>query len=45
MQAAHHHLLALHAGTTRYRGSFSPGGHSFDAAMQDEAWAFLGQAL
>jgi dienelactone hydrolase len=45
MQAAHHHLLALHAGTTRYRGSFHPGGHSFDAAMQEEAWAFLGHAL
>ncbi len=45
MAAAHDHLLRLHAGTTRYRGSFSPGGHAFDAAMQDEAWAFLAEAL
>jgi len=44
MQAAHQHLLALHAGTTRYRGSFRPGGHSFDVAMQEEAWAFLAEA-
>jgi hypothetical protein len=29
----------------RYRGSFVPGGHAFDAAMQDEAWAFLAEAL
>jgi hypothetical protein len=35
----------LHAGTMRYRGSFIPGGHAFDAAMQDEAWAFLADAL
>ena len=34
-----------HAGTTRYRGSFHPGGHVFDAAMQEEAWAFLAEAL
>ena len=45
MQAAHDHLLRLHAGTTRYRGSFAPGGHAFDAAMQEEAWAFLVEAL
>jgi dienelactone hydrolase len=45
MQAAHDQLLSLHAGTTRYRGSFSPGGHAFDAAMQDEAWAFLDLSL
>ena len=45
MEAAHTHLLDRHAGTTRYRGSFHPGGHVFDAAMQDEAWAFLAEAL
>jgi dienelactone hydrolase len=45
MAAAHDHLLRLHAGTMRYRGSFTPGGHAFDAAMQDEAWAFLTEAL
>jgi dienelactone hydrolase len=44
MEAAHDHLLHLHAGSTRYRGSFHPGGHAFDAAMQDEAWAFLAEA-
>ena len=45
MEAAHAHLLRRHAGTARYRGSFHPGGHVFDAAMQDEAWAFLAEAL
>jgi dienelactone hydrolase len=45
MEAAHDHLLRLHAGTMRYRGSFTPGGHAFDAAMQEEAWAFLAEAL
>ncbi len=45
MQAAHDQLLRLHAGTLRYRGSFTPGGHPFDSAMQDEAWAFLAEAL
>jgi dienelactone hydrolase len=45
MEAAHDHLLRLHAGTMRYRGVFSPGGHAFDAAMQDEAWAFLAESL
>jgi dienelactone hydrolase len=45
MDAAHDQLLRLHAGTTRYRGSFVPGGHAFDAAMQDAAWAFLAEAL
>jgi dienelactone hydrolase len=45
MKEAHDHLLHLHAGTMRYRGSFFPGGHAFDAAMQDEAWAFLAKAL
>jgi dienelactone hydrolase len=45
MQEAHEHLVRLHAGTTRYHGSFTPGGHAFDAAMQDEAGAFLAEAL
>jgi hypothetical protein len=45
MEAAHDHLLRLHAGTIRYRGSFTSGGHTFDTAMQDEAWAFLAEAL
>jgi dienelactone hydrolase len=45
MDAAHGHLLRMHAGTKRYRGSITPGGHAFDAAMQDEAWAFLAEAL
>jgi dienelactone hydrolase len=45
MQEAHDHLLRLHADTRRYRGSFTPGGHAFDAAMQQEAWAFLAEAL
>ena len=45
MEDAHDHLLSLHAGSSRYGGSFSPGGHAFDAAMQDEAWAFLAEAV
>jgi dienelactone hydrolase len=45
MEAAHDHLQRLHAGTTRYRGSFRPGEHAFDADMQEEAWAFLADAL
>ena len=45
MAAAHDHLVRLHAGTTRYRGSLTPGVHAFDAAMQNEAWAFLAEAL
>ncbi|HJY43777.1 MAG TPA: hypothetical protein VJ301_04095 [Propionibacteriaceae bacterium] len=45
MQDAHDQLGRLHAGTLRYRGSFTPGGHAFDATMQDEAWAFLAEAL
>ena len=45
MQQAHDRLSRLHAGSLRYRGSFTPGGHAFDAAMQDEAWAFLAEAL
>jgi predicted esterase len=45
MDQAHDHLLRLHAGTTRYRGSFNRGGHAFDAVMQEEAWAFLAEAL
>ena len=45
MDQAHNHLLRLHAQTMRYRGSFIPGGHAFDAAMQNEAWGFLAEAL
>jgi hypothetical protein len=45
MAAAHQQLIRLHVGTNRYRGSFTPGGHAFDAAMQDEAWAFFAEAL
>ncbi|WP_091179704.1 dienelactone hydrolase family protein [Microlunatus flavus] len=45
MEAAHERLLALHAGSDRYAGTFGAGGHVFDAAMQDEAWTFLGEAL
>jgi dienelactone hydrolase len=45
MAAAHSRLEQRHAGTGRYRGSFHPGGHVFDAAMQDEAWAFLAETL
>jgi dienelactone hydrolase len=41
MEAAHDRLLRLHAGTMRYRGFFTPGGHAFDAPMQDQAWDFL----
>ena len=45
MTAAHEQLVHLHTGTNRYRGSFTPGGHAFDAEMQDEAWAFFAEAL
>ena len=45
MEEAHNQLLRRHSGTSRYRGSFHPGGHVFDAARQDEAWAFLTEAL
>jgi dienelactone hydrolase len=45
MQDAHDQLLRLHAGTTRYHGSFHRGGHAFDAAMQKKAWAFLAEVL
>jgi dienelactone hydrolase len=45
MAAAHQQLVRLHAGTNRYRGSFTPGAHAFDAAMQDQAWAFFAEAL
>ena len=41
MEAAHRRLAAIHSGTERYRGSFTPGGHEFDVAMQDEAINFL----
>jgi dienelactone hydrolase len=41
MEEAHRRLLALHDGSERYRGSFSAGGHAFDAVMQHQAWDFL----
>jgi len=41
MRAAHEHLLAVHGTTGRYRGTATDGGHEFDAAMQEEAIAFL----
>jgi hypothetical protein len=43
MESAHRRLAALHPGPRRYRGSFTAGGHEFDAAMQDEAINFLAQ--
>jgi dienelactone hydrolase len=45
MEQAHDHLNRLHVDNGRYRGSFKPGGHAFDAAMQDEAWTFLSEVL
>jgi hypothetical protein len=45
MEQAHDHLLRLHVGSDRYRGSFWPGGHAFDVDMQAEAWAFLYETL
>jgi dienelactone hydrolase len=45
MEQAHRRLLTLHAGSQRYRGSFSDGGHAFDAAMQQEAWDYLAETL
>jgi dienelactone hydrolase len=45
MQQAHSRLLALHAASRRYRGSFSDGGHAFDTAMQEEAWDYLAEVL
>jgi predicted esterase len=41
MESAHRRLQAIHRSSGRYRGSFHPGGHEFDAAMQDEAMDFL----
>ena len=41
MEAAHRRLAAIHSAPGRYRGSFTPGGHEFDVAMQDEAIDFL----
>ena len=43
MQSAHQRLSALHPEPGRYQGSFTVGGHVFDAPMQDEANAFLTQ--
>jgi hypothetical protein len=45
MTEAHRRLLSLHDGSERYRGTFSDGGHSFDAGMQEEAWDFLTEVL
>lgn len=45
MAAAHARLQRRHAGTDRYRGTSHPGGHTFAAAMQEEAWAYLAEAL
>ena len=44
MESAHRRLMALHPEPGRYLGTFRPGGHEFDAAMQDEAMDFLAQA-
>jgi len=41
MTAAHERLRAIHPAPGHYRGSFTPGGHEYDAAMQDEAIDFL----
>ena len=41
MESAHRRLAEIHAGPGRYRGSFTPGGHEFDVAMQEEAIDFL----
>jgi dienelactone hydrolase len=43
MQAAHQNLTRLHPAPGRYRGSFTAGGHEFDAAMQEETVAFLAE--
>jgi dienelactone hydrolase len=43
MREAHARLQRLHAGGPRYRGSFRAAGHTFDAALQDEAWRFLAE--
>jgi dienelactone hydrolase len=45
MEEAHRRLLTLHAASRRYRGSFSDGGHAFDAAMQEEAWDYFTETL
>jgi dienelactone hydrolase len=45
MEEAHRRLLTLHRGSRRYRGSFSDGGHAFDAAMQEEAWGHFTETL
>lgn len=44
MAAAHERLTALHPEPGRYHGTQAAGGHEFDAAMQDEAAAFLARA-
>lgn len=42
--AAAHEWLSRHT-AARYRSTFRPGGHQFDAEMQAEAWAFLAGVL
>ncbi len=44
MESAHRRLTALHPEPGRYLGTFRPGGHEFDLAMQDEAMDFLAHA-
>jgi dienelactone hydrolase len=45
MESAHRRLLAQLDEPGHYRGSFSAGGHDFDVAMQEEAFAFLAADL
>ena len=45
MEQAHSRLLALHGPAGRYRGSFSDGGHAFEADMQEQAWDYLTESL
>ena len=45
MEQAHRRLLALHGPAGRYRGSFSDGGHAFEADMQEQAWDYLIESL
>ena len=48
MRAANHRLKAIYRSArkpTHYTGRFYPGPHKFDAQMQDDAFAWLGQQL
>jgi len=40
-----HGYCARQAYAAGCRASFTSGGHTFDAAMQDQAWAFLAEAM